>query len=474
MNHIRFGNRNIQIIVALAILILGTFLGFYIGVKGFSKFIVAGLVGMVFLFFTVTRPWIAVAIFFLLIPLENLYVLQSGMTSTLTKLMGAYLAFLVVICGALKYINEVFKNKKVLWLLLYGMIALVSVLLSTNTGQSLKIVITLWLSIVLYFVLIMMIRDVKTLNLATLALLVGAVISILSPVVLGFGRASVTSGSIWERYGGLWGDQNEFAAILLVLIPISISLFFLAKTRFYKLLYAAISVVIFAGFILTYSRGGFLAFSFMIILAMFKIITGKNRARILAIAIPCIIVGLAVLYFTVADEFISRVESLRVLENRQSVRTESSLNKRYYYYFELAPKLFVENPILGVGYRDFISHNIYRQVSHNTYLEVLTGTGLAGFIPFILVLFLTWKELRGLAKLVPKDKNTQYLKTYGSALELGFLAYLVAGCFVSLDIDKMLWLCVSMAAVLLNITRILYVNSHGNYTKSQYPVYRRS
>jgi O-antigen ligase len=440
MNRIRFGNRNIQIIVAIAVLILG----------------------------------IAVAIFFLLIPLENLYVLQSGMTSTLTKLMGAYLAFLVVICGALKYINEVFKNKKVLWLLLYGMIALVSVLLSTNTGQSLKIVITLWLSIVLYFVLIMMIRDVKTLNLATLALLVGAVISILSPVVLGFGRASVTSGSIWERYGGLWGDQNEFAAILLVLIPISISLFFLAKTRFYKLLYAAISVIIFAGFILTYSRGGFLAFSFMIILAMFKIITGKNRARILAIAIPCIIVGLAVLYFTVADEFISRVETLRVLENRESVRTESSLNKRYYYYFELAPKLFVENPILGVGYRDFISHNIYKQVSHNTYLEVLTGTGLAGFIPFIAILFLTWKELRTLAMLVPKDEDVQYLKTYGSALELGFLAYLVAGCFISLDIDKMLWLCVSLSAVLLNITRILYVNGHGNYTKSQYPVYRRS
>ena len=112
MNHIRFGNRNIQTIVVLSILILGTALGFYIGEYGFSKLIVAGLVGIVFLFVTVTRPWIAVAIFFLLIPLENLYVLQSGMTSTLTKLMGAYLAFLVFICGALRYINEVFKNKK--------------------------------------------------------------------------------------------------------------------------------------------------------------------------------------------------------------------------------------------------------------------------------------------------------------------------------------------------------------------------
>jgi O-antigen ligase len=455
----------------ISLLIVGSIAGIYIGLSGFSKLVIAGLLGIVFLFITVTRPWIAVTIFFLLIPLESLFVLQSGITATLTKLFGAYMVFLALIYGALKYINEVFNNKKVLWILLYGAIALISVVFSRNTGDSLKYVITLWLSIVLYFVLIMMIRDMKTLHTATLALLTGAVISILSPLAFGFGI--IMSGNVWERYGGLWGDQNEFASVLLVLMPISIAFFFIAKKRLHKILYLSYSVIIFTGFVLTYSRGGFLAFIVMLITAMFKIISGKNRARILAIAIPCIIIAFTVFYFTLADQFISRMETLRILESRESVRTESSLDKRYYYYFELAPKLFVEHPILGVGFRDFVSHNIYKQISHNTYLEVLTGTGLAGFISFMMVLFFTWKELRALGKIVPRDENQRYLKMYGNALELGFLAFLVAGCFISADIDKMLWLCVTLSAIMLNIIRILYANNDRPYNKSYRPDYGR-
>jgi len=468
MHRVNFSSTNAQLIIISSLLIVGSIIGFYIGLNGFSKFLIAGLFGIVFLILTLTRPWIAVTLFFLLVPLESLFVLRGGITASMTKLSGAYLLFIVFISGSLKYINEVFKNKKVLWLLLYGTIALVSVLLSKNVGQSMRFVITLWLSIILYFVLIMMIRDIKTLNLSTLALLTGAVISILSPLVLGFG--DVVSGGVLTRYGGLWGDQNEFASVLIVLIPISIAMFYLARKRIHKLLYASFAVLIFIGFVLTYSRGGFLAFFVMAVYGLFKLIRGKNRGRVLAIAIPCLIIASAVFYFTFADKFISRMETLSVLESREAVRTESSLNKRYYYYFELAPELFLENPILGVGFRDFVSHNIYKQIAHNTYLEVLTGTGLAGFIPFMLILFFTWKELRAIGKINPRDENSRYIKIYANALELGFIAYLVAGCFISVDIDKILWLCVTLSAILVNITRMLYVN---NNRQTFYPSYAK-
>ncbi|MEQ9620238.1 MAG: O-antigen ligase family protein [Deltaproteobacteria bacterium] len=442
---------SIQNILIFSILVLGSIVGIYLGFKGSYSLIIGAILGLIFLFLTITKPWIAIAAFFILIPLENLYVLEGGFTSTLTKLMGAYLIFIVIISGSLKYLHEVFKNKKVLWILLFGAVGLISVLVSKNTAQSFKFVVTLWLSIVLYVVFIMMIRNTKTLNMATLAILTGAVLSVLSPLVLGFGRVS---GYLWQRYGGLWGDQNEFAAILLVLIPISLTLFYISKNRVLKIILAFYSVVLLIGFVLTYSRGGFTAFGVMIILGLFKLVKGQNRTKILAIAIPCLIVAFIAFYYTFADEFITRMETLRVLESPESVRAESSLARRYYYYFELSPKLFIEHPILGVGYRGFQFHNIYNQITHNTFLEVLTGTGLLGFIPFIMILFLTWKELRRVEFIAQNNENQIYLTSYANALELGFLSYLVAGLFISLDIDKMMWLSITLSAVLMNITRI--------------------
>lgn len=465
MHRANFSSTGIQYIIILSVLVIGSIAGLFIGSADYSKLIIAGVLGVVFLIVSLTRPWIAVTLFFLLIPLENLFVLKSGVIATMSKLAGAYLVFLVLASGSLKYINEVFRNKKVFFILFFGVVALVSITYAKNQAQSFHFLITLWLSIILYFTLIMMMRDSKSLRVATLAILTGCVISIFSPLLFGFGE--ILSNASLERYGGLWGDQNEFAAVLLVLIPISIAQFYTSNTRFYKILFASYFVILLIGLVLTYSRGGFLAFALMLVLAMFKFVSGKNRVKILAIAIPCIIIGFAVLYFTVADQFISRMETLKILESRESVRTEGSLNLRYYYYFELAPQIFAEHPIFGVGYRDFISHNIYKQISHNTYLEVLTGTGLLGFIPFMTILFLTWKELRKVGGIIARNKDQLYIKIYANSLELGFLGFLVAGCFISADIDKILWISITLSAVLLNIKIILETRINQPYNKYQ-------
>ena len=473
MHRANFSSTGIQYIIILSVLVIGSIAGLFIGSADYSKLIIAGVLGVVFLIVSLTRPWIAVTLFFLLIPLENLFVLKSGVIATMSKLAGAYLGFLVLASGSLKYINEVFRNKKVFFILFFGVVALVSITYAKNQAQSFHFLITLWLSIILYFVLVLLMRDLKSLQAATLAILTGCVTSIFSPLIFGIGE--ILAAASGERYGGLWGDQNEFAAVQLILIPISIAQFYTSNKKSYKILYLFYSLILLVGLVMTYSRGGFLAFALMIVLAMFKFVSGKNRVKILAIAIPCIVIGFAVLYFTVADQFISRMETLRILESRESVRTESSLDKRYYYYFELAPQIFAENPVLGVGFRDFISHNIYKQISHNTYLEVLTGTGLLGFIPFITILFLTWKELRNVGKIIARNKDQLYIKIYANALELGFIGFLVAGSFISLDLDKMLWLSITLSAVLLNILIILNtrINQPDNKYRQADERYRR-
>ncbi|MEW6145838.1 MAG: O-antigen ligase family protein [Thermodesulfobacteriota bacterium] len=457
MQRLNLANSNLQYVFIFSGIIIGALVGYYIGLNGVSKLLIAGLLGGAYLLLTINRPWIAVSIFFALVPMETLFVLQGSVTATLTKMAGAYLVFLVIITGSVKYLHDVFSSQKVLVMILFGGAAILSVMVSGQPSFSLSLLLTLWLSIILCFVLILMIRDTRTLYLATWALLLGGFFSIISPIFFQFGRAT---GYDLMRYGGLWGDQNEFAALLLVMIPLSVLNIIITRNRLYKIASIVISATITLGVILTYSRGAFLALCAMLILAIFKLSTGKNRIKILAVSIPCMILAFALIYHFFSEDIIARMETLKVLSSKESVVKDESLNLRYYFYFELTPKIFSEYPILGVGLRQIILHNPYRFYAHNTYFEVLTGTGLVGFIPFMLILYLTWKEIKTVERF--KGDNSFYLRAYASALEIGFLGYLFTALFVSLDLNKMLWLTISIASVLFNLYRIQARAEYGS------------
>jgi len=449
MQRTNLANTNFQYILILAGVLLAGVLGLFLGFNGVSKLVVVGLLGVTYIILTIMRPWIAVAIFFALVPLETLFVLQGNVTTTLTKLIGAYLVVLVLLTGSIRYIHDVFSSRKVLAMILFAAAAVISVMASENVYFSLPLLFTLCLSIVLCFVLILLVRDQRTLYMATWALVLGGVCSIISPVFFNLGSAS---GYELTRYGGLWGDQNEFCALLLAMIPLAVLNIIISRGKFYKFLSIAISATLTIGVVLTYSRGGFLSLCLMIVLAIFKISTGRNRIKILAITIPCMVIAFALIYYFFSAEIIARMETLSVLSSKETVAKDESLNLRYFFYFQLAPQIFSEHPILGVGLRQIILYNPFHFYAHNTYLEVLTGTGIVGFIPFMLILFFTWKELRTVEKYT--GGNGFYLRSYASALEIGFIGYLFAGIFVSLDLNKMLWLLISIAAVVFNLYKI--------------------
>ena len=456
MNRLRLQDRTFQIIF-LSLIFLGIALGIYVGINGLSKELIVLALGVPFLVITVNRPWVALSLFFFLLPMEELFLRGgSNAPSTLNKLIGVYLVFLAVTSGSLKYISEVFKNKKVLCILLFGIVSLISISYSKDLTYVVKWLTKLWLLIILYFVLVMMIRDIKTLNYAFYAIILGAVISVLSPLV--FGHGDIVRLHNLVRYGGLSGDQNEFAALLLAVISICIAVIFTAKKQIIKISSIVCCAILFVGFIFTYSRSGYIAFSVILLLSMFKLIIGKNRGKILAIAVPCVIIAFIAIYLTVADRILSRVESLRIVKSEQSVRSESSLHKRYQYYFKIGPEIFKAHPLFGVGFRGFIFYNPYKEISHNMFLEVVTGTGIVGLIPFVLIIFLTWRDLKRVQNISNSDGDGTYLLYYSNALELGFIANVVVGQFYTLDINKTVWLLIALSSVLVNLAAIREIN----------------
>ena len=263
---LKLADRKLQYIIIFSLIALGIICGVFIGLQGIYKPLIALSIGIPFLIITINRPWIAVAVFFLLIPLDSLYVLESSYNATATKFVGAYLVFLILLTGKLKYISEVFKNKKVFWIIGFVLAAVISTVFSQISSIISINLIRLFIYLVLYFALVLMIRDIKTLSYCIYALIAGGVISILSPLLFGIGTVT------FERYGGLWGDQNGFAAILITIIPLSLVLYLNKSKRLMKIIAGAGFVIMLAGFFLTYSRGGFIAFLALSILTILKML----------------------------------------------------------------------------------------------------------------------------------------------------------------------------------------------------------
>ncbi len=406
---------------------------------------------------SIYRPKIPLFLFFLFIPLELFTLLPS---QTLTKFIGLYLSFLLFLELSITKRIWLPRSGKSLWILIYGLAAILSLLASRDLSRSLTYLITLWLLIGMFFILSITIRDIKTLHTGILFLLIGGFLSIVVSFITGQGWQAqgvivkgVRSVETFTRRGGLWGDPNEFASILLVLMPLSLLQFLRSKSFFMKIFTFGLFACLLFGFFRTYSRGGFLGFAILLILSIFKfdlLKRGTNKTRIIIYLVIVVIVAV-VIFSMVSQTFIARIETLKSLDSSMHSQKGEAIYARYQAY-KSALGLFLDHPILGVGIRNFYLYNPVGVV-HNTYLEVLTCTGLIGFIPFMTIVYLTWRELREVQSFWRlRDRGNSLNYQYAVALELGFIAYLVTILFLSLDIAKMTWLLITLSSILRNIS----------------------
>ncbi len=100
---------------------------------------------------------------------------------------------------------------------------------------------------------------------------------------------------------------------------------------------------------------------------------GKVKARNIIFALFCFLAAIYLIYSGIFDLFQETKLYVRLTGGSQS--TIISDNTRRYLY-TLGIQTFLKNPIVGCGF------NNLPQYTHSTYLEVLGGTGLIGFLVF--------------------------------------------------------------------------------------------
>ena len=427
------------------------------------------------------RPEIATPIFAFVfyLNLPTLATRFHGVPTLVAVLFG-----LILVLPALKYI--LIDRRPVIFPVPYGLMfaylaaALTSTLLSADIESS-ALALSVFLSegLLLYFLVVNVVRSTATLRQVIWALLLaGAVMGAISVWQetthnyhnvlgglaqineVGFGVGQDISGRVVRpRLAGPIGEQNRYAQVLVVLVPLALFRFWGERRRVLRAAAGVCTLLIISGILLTFSRGAAVALA-----GLFLTMAALRYIRVRDL----VVVGLTItiLIGVVAPQAIIRLDSLAgvvaLLSSDESNADGAIVGRATSNLAAL--NAFLDHPVVGVGpgqyFRRFsqeygndlgLRHFVSQRRAHNLYFETAADLGFIGLSAFLAVIGATllplWRLRRRLRATRPELANL------AASFFLSVVAYLYTGVFLHLSYERYFWLLLALAAVAAAVIR---------------------
>ncbi len=427
------------------------------------------------------RPEIATPIFALVfyLNLPTLATRFHGVPAIVAVLFG-----LILVLPALKYV--LMDRRPIVFPVPYGLMfaylgaALASTLLSADVESS-ALALSLFLSegLLLYFLVVNVVRSTETLRHVIWALLIaGAVMGAISVWQestqsynnvlgglaqineIGFGVGEGIGGRVVRpRLAGPIGEQNRYAQVLVVLVPLALFRFWGEKRKVLRALAGVCALLIISGILLTFSRGAAVGLG-----GLFLTMAALRYIRLRDLLV--VGVTIALLIGIVAPQVLIRLDSLAgvsALFGSQEEDADGALLGRATSNLA-ALNAFLDHPLVGVGpgqyFRRFsqeygndlgLRHFDTQRRAHSLYLETAADLGIIGFSTFMAVIAATlvplWRLRRRLRATRPDLANI------AATFFLSVLGYLYTGVFLHLSYERYFWMLLALAAVAAAVIR---------------------
>ena len=277
----------------------------------------------------------------------------------------------------------------------------------------------------------------------------------------------------------LYGDQNDFALIMNIVLPIALFLGIEEKKKAKKLFYFISFGIFLTSIILSNSRGGFLALIIVLFFAWLKLPRSKLKATFIMVVIALGMVLLA------PKSFWLEMSTLKL-------GTQESTASNRIIYWKIAVRQFLDHPIIGVGVinygvwlPDYASSQeivsggsripghvrTWGEVCHSIYFTLLAELGIVGIILFSLMVCQFYKEIRLEPKMTDlllsskekrgeiNIKRNSYFESIKKChnlclgLHCGMIGFLASGAFLSVLYYQHFWLMCAMSVTLGNFKR---------------------
>lgn len=218
------------------------------------------------------------------------------------------------------------------------------------------------------------------------------------------------------RVSGGFINPNTYGMLISMMSPLIIYMGITKKKLYQKIIYLALLSLTFVALLLTYSRGAFVAYCFMV---LYLIITFEKR--FLFGLMPIAVVGL----FTLPQTLVDRIFSIVSFK-------DSSILYRFEVY-ETSLEIFKQHWLLGIGFQSF--HDVYGRYGENAYHAhnfILTLLVQVGIIGTALIIGLMIKGLRQCFvchTIFKEDKNQNKKYVLSVCMFASTLAFLIYGIF---------------------------------------------
>ena len=149
------------------------------------------------------------------------------------------------------------------------------------------------------------------------------------------------------------------------------------------------------------------------------------------------------------------------LERIREVGTDASSLQRLAYWDYAVDKVIPDNPVLGVGYANWLTYVRDKvpegmgpygvvQESHNIFIQLTSESGFVGLAAFLLLLVVTLRTNMK-ARRIAERLGKPHLVGISYGLEAGIIGYLVAGQFVTVFYYPYFWIHMTFIAALYGI-----------------------
>lgn len=240
---------------------------------------------------------------------------------------------------------------------------------------------------------ILLMPDTRQLNRYVWGMIFGAMF------IVFYGIYAVPAWGGYEGTGragayGMYDNHNDYSFIIVQVLPFIFMFWRIESGRVRRVLLLGSMAACILGMGLSLSRGGMIA---LVLEAVLIVIIGmEGRRRLWLLPIIAMVGALAISY-----QYAKRAE------NQGDRYTAEDAESSRFELWRAGRAMFMDKPILGVGSRRFyeysgryydLSHDQKGKNSHNTFIEIATGSGLIGLITFLLAGKNISRELRRVPK----------------------------------------------------------------------------
>lgn len=282
-------------------------------------------------------------------------------------------------------------------------------------------------------------------------------------ICLGLGFHGLIDGLKFLASGGShlvrgfqkFGDNNHFAVVLVMVIPLLLYVYQYASRSVVRFSALGSALLTIAAVVGTHSRGGFISLAAM---AFWLVLTSRRKV----VGVALFVAGIGIAVALAPASWTERMETI------QSAEKDSSFMQRVEAW-QVSSAIALKSPLLGGGFHAVQTQPVWEQfrgstgllgfvatgepsrifrAAHSIYFEVMGDLGFLGFLIFVAILVNGLLTAITVRRLAAGDPTLEWATDLSRALAAVIFSFMVGGAGVSLAYSEVIYVVVMLMEIL--------------------------